>query len=53
MGPHILEKFCAIVKLRNQLARLAGFEDFYDYKVQGAEGFSKTRLFEIMDGLEV
>ena len=28
-------------------------QDFYDYKVQGSEGFSKQRLFEIMDGLEV
>ena len=27
-------------------------QDFYDYKVQGSEGFSKQRLFEIMDGLE-
>lgn len=28
-------------------------QDFYDYKVQGAEGFSKRRLFEILDDLEV
>jgi hypothetical protein len=28
-------------------------QDFYDYKVQGSEGFSKQRLFEILDGLEV
>jgi hypothetical protein len=26
------EKFCEIVKLRNQLARLQGFEDYYDMK---------------------
>ena len=26
VGPHVVEKFCEIVKLRNQLARLAGFE---------------------------
>ena len=28
VGPHVVEKFCEIVKLRNQLARLAGFEVF-------------------------
>jgi hypothetical protein len=27
-------------------------QDFYDYKVTLAEGFSKKRLFEILDGLE-
>ena len=27
--------------------------DYYDYKTQAAEGFSKRKLFEIMDGLEV
>lgn len=26
--------------------------DYYDYKVTMAEGFSKSRLFEIMDDLE-
>jgi hypothetical protein len=26
VGPYVVEKFCEVVKLRNQLARLAGFE---------------------------
>ena len=29
VGPYVVEKFCEIVKLRNQLARLAGFEVSY------------------------
>jgi hypothetical protein len=32
------EKLCEVVKLRNKLARAGGFEDFYDYKVQGEFG---------------
>ncbi|KAF5828250.1 oligoendopeptidase [Dunaliella salina] len=52
IGPFVTEPFIEIVKLRNRLAKLLGFEDFYDYKVMGAEGFGKRRLFEIMDDLE-
>ncbi len=33
IGPHIVGKFCEIVKLRNRLAKVAGFEDYYDMKV--------------------
>lgn len=52
IGPFVSEKFLGIIKDRNKLARLLGFEDFYDYKVTAAEGFGKTRLFEILDDLE-
>eukprot|EP00891_Asterochloris_glomerata_P001220 jgi/Astpho2/1220/Aster-07071 len=52
IGPHIVGKFCEIVKLRNRLAKVAGFEDYYDMKVQQAEGFSKRRLFEMLSPLE-
>ncbi|GFH09110.1 peptidase_M3 domain-containing protein, partial [Haematococcus lacustris] len=48
IGPFVAERFLDIVKARNQLARLLGYQDFYDYKVTSAEGFGKTRLFEIM-----
>lgn len=41
IGPHVAEAFCEIVKLRNRLARICGAEDFYDYTVKQAEGFSK------------
>ena len=41
-----------IVKKRNRFARMLGFEDFYDYKVQWAEGFDKKTLFGYLDELE-
>jgi Zn-dependent oligopeptidase len=44
--------FVEIVKLRNKMAKQLGFVDYYDYKVTNAEGFSKAKLFEILDGLE-
>lgn len=53
IGPFVAERFCEIVKLRNQLAKGLGYECFYDMKVQQAEGFSKTVLFEIMNQLEI
>lgn len=52
IGPFVAERFIEIVKARNTMARLMGYQDFYDYKVTSAEGFGKTRLFEIMDDLE-
>ena len=53
IGPFVCSNgFCDIVKLRNQLAKLLGKEDYYDYTIQNAEGFSKKRLFEILDDLE-
>lgn len=52
IGPHVAEKLCEIVKLRNKLARSLGYEDFYDYKVKTAEGFSKRELFEKLAPLE-
>jgi hypothetical protein len=33
IGPHIVDKFVEVVRLRNKLARLAGYEDFFEYKV--------------------
>lgn len=53
IGPFVLDNgFVEIVKQRNQLAKSLGFEDYYDYKVTHAEGFSKKRLFEILDSLK-
>ncbi|GAX73907.1 hypothetical protein CEUSTIGMA_g1357.t1 [Chlamydomonas eustigma] len=52
IGPFVAERFVEIVKCRNRLARSLGYEDYYDFKVTSAEGFGKTRLFEIMDDLE-
>lgn len=44
--------FIEVVKQRNRLARMLGYEDYYDYKVTLNEGFSKRRLFELLDELE-
>ncbi len=44
--------FLDIVRERNRLGHLLGYEDYYDYKVQTNEGFSKKRLFELLDELE-
>eukprot|EP00536_Pseudo-nitzschia_multiseries_P002496 jgi/Psemu1/235748/estExt_Genewise1.C_330129 len=53
IGPFVCSNgFLEIVQLRNKLARMLGFEDYYDYTVTNAEGFSKSKLFEILDGLE-
>jgi hypothetical protein len=37
VGPFVAADLAEIVKLRNKLARAAGYEDYYDYKVQAAE----------------
>jgi hypothetical protein len=44
--------FAELVRLRNRFARAIGFEDFYEYKVQWAEGFDKQTLFRFLDDLE-
>ncbi len=49
----VLEKgFLDIVRERNRLGRMLGYEDYYDYKVSRNEGFSKKVLFEILGDLE-
>lgn len=53
IGPFVCQNgFIEIIKLRNKMAKALGFEDYYDYKVTNAEGMSKQKLFEILDGLE-
>ncbi|RMZ53669.1 hypothetical protein APUTEX25_003203 [Auxenochlorella protothecoides] len=52
IGPAIAGPFAAIVRLRNELARRAGFPNYYEMKVQAAEGFTQARLFQMLDGLE-
>ncbi len=51
--PYVLERgFIEVVRERNRLAHLLGYEDYYDYKVTINEGFSKAKLFELLDDLE-
>ena len=35
VGPFVAARFCDIVRARNELARLCGYEDFYDMKAGG------------------
>ncbi len=44
--------FLDIVRERNKLGRMLGYEDYYDYKVTRNEGFSKRVLFGILEDLE-
>ncbi len=54
IGPFVLANgFIEIIKARNELGRLCGYEDYYDYKVQKAEGLTKKKLFELLDDLEI
>jgi Zn-dependent oligopeptidase len=49
----VLDKgFLDIVRERNKLGRMLGYEDYYDYKVTRNEGFSKKVLFGILGDLE-
>jgi oligoendopeptidase F len=53
IGPFVLANgFIEIIKKRNELGRMCGYEDYYDYKVQKAEGISKKKLFQLLDDLE-
>lgn len=52
IGPFVAERFCAIIKLRNQLAHALHYADYYDMKCSQAEGFSKEVLFQILSPLE-
>ncbi|MCO5171670.1 MAG: M3 family metallopeptidase [Planctomycetes bacterium] len=51
--PWVLERgFLDVVRLRNQLGRALGAEDYYDWKVQRAEGMTKAEVFALLDELE-
>lgn len=44
--------FLDIVRERNKLGRMLGYEDYYDFKVSRNEGFPKRALFDILGDLE-
>jgi len=44
-----VNEFTQLVKLRNEYARILGYEDFYAYKVMTEEGMTKQELFSIFD----
>ncbi len=50
---HVLDNgFLDLVRQRNRLGRLLGAEDYYDWKVQRAEGMTKREVFALLDELE-
>lgn len=44
-----LKEYIAVVNLRNQFARILGFEDFYDFKLRTEDGMTKKELFSLFD----
>ncbi len=46
-----LPEYIELVNLRNQYARLLGYEDFYAFKVEGEDGMTKAELFKIFDDI--
>jgi hypothetical protein len=52
VGEVLSRGFLDIVRERNRLGRMLGYEDYYDYKVTRNEGFSKRVLFDILGDLE-
>lgn len=44
-----LEDYVKLVGLRNQYAKILGYKDFYDFKVNREDGMSKKELFSIFD----
>lgn len=44
-------EYVQLVSLRNQFARLLGYEDFYAYKLEVEEGMTKKDLFSMFDTL--
>lgn len=51
--PHVLASgFVEIVRKRNQLGRMLGGEDYYDWKTRRTEGLAKREIFALLDDLE-
>ncbi len=44
-----VKEYVALVELRNEYARVLGYSDFYDYKVQREDGMTKQELFGLFD----
>lgn len=47
----VLPEYIKLIGLRNQYARLLGYTDFYDFKVQKEDGMTKKELFSIFDSI--
>jgi Zn-dependent oligopeptidase len=44
-----LGEYIQLVGLRNEYAKMLGYADFYDFKVQRSDGMTKKELFAIFD----
>ncbi len=51
MAIYVLDDYVKLVKLRNEFAKILGYKDFYDYKIQIEEGMTKKELFYIFDSI--
>lgn len=52
VGPFVSEAFLGIVKDRNKLAKLMGFQDFYDMKVSQGEQLHASKALPGMIQLQ-
>ena len=46
-----IDLYVQVIGLRNQYARILGYKDFYDYKIQIDEGMTKKQLFSIFEDI--
>ncbi len=46
-----IDEYIELIKLRNQYAKILGYEDFYDYKIQSEDKMTKKELFGIFDDI--
>lgn len=46
-----LQEYTDLVKLRNKFAKLQGYEDFYDYKLQVVDKMTKNELFSLFEDI--
>ncbi len=48
-----IDQYVELVKLRNEFARVQGFSDFYDYKLQKEDKMTKKQLFSLFDSISL
>lgn len=51
MAVSSLDEYIKVVGLRNEYAKILGYTDFYDFKVQREDGMTKGALFKIFDDI--
>jgi len=51
LATDLLDEYVKLIGLRNQYARLLGYTDFYDFKVQKDDGMTKKELFSIFESI--